>query len=70
MAKIEDFSVNPNYQRRGIGTTLLKALVEIAQEQGINAVYLNADEDDTAKEMYTKLGFKKIGEVYSLFWDL
>lgn len=69
-AKIEDFAVIPEYQRRGIGTTLLKALIYKAQKKGAKIVYLNADEEDTPKEMYVKLGFKKLGELYSLFWNL
>ncbi|MBP3889011.1 MAG: GNAT family N-acetyltransferase [Cellulosilyticum sp.] len=69
IAKIEDFSVSPEYQRKGIGTTILKALVERAQEQGAKNVYLNTEEDDTAKEMYMKLGFTKVAEFYSLIWE-
>ena len=70
VAKIEDFAVIPEYQRRGIGTTLLKNMVYKAQRQGAKVIYLNADEEDTPKEMYVKLGFKKLGEVYDIFWRL
>ena len=70
VAKIEDFAVIPEYQRKGIGTALLKHLIGVAQKQGARMIYLNTDEEDTAKEMYTKLGFTKIGEQYSLFWNL
>lgn len=70
VAKIEEFAVLPMYQRKGIGTTLLKEMVLNAQNQGARTIYLNADEADTPKEMYVKLGFQKLGELYSLFWKL
>lgn len=69
-AKIEDFAVLPEYQRRGIGTTILKHLVKTAYSQGADLVYLIADEEDTPKEMYLKMGFEKVSESYSFFWKL
>jgi len=68
VAKIEDFNVLERVQRQGYGTTLLKHLVEVALSKGAETVYLIADEDDTAKEMYEKLGFEKIYEVRELTW--
>lgn len=70
VAKIEDFAVIPEYQRKGVGTTLLLAMVRKAQELGAKVIYLIADEDDTPKEMYIKLGFEKLGELYCLFFEL
>lgn len=67
-AKIELFAVHPDYQRKGIGTTILKYLVSKAVMDGAKVVYLIADEDDTPKEMYIKLGFKKVSDIYSLLW--
>jgi spore maturation protein CgeE len=66
-AKIEDFEVLPDYQRRGVGTTVLKYLIDQALNGGANTIYLVADEDDTPKEMYLKLGFDKVGETFALF---
>jgi spore maturation protein CgeE len=60
--------VLPEYQRRGIGTTILKYLIDTALSMGVEGIYLVADEDDTPKEMYRKLGFEKVDESYSLFW--
>ncbi len=70
VAKIEDFAVIPTYQRKGYGTTILKALIDIAIKENAHTVYLVADEDDTAKEMYQKIGFDKIGERADLFFEL
>ncbi|MDD6772281.1 GNAT family N-acetyltransferase [Inconstantimicrobium porci] len=70
VAKIESFTVQEEFQRRGIGTTILKYLMEEAKKQKADIRYLIADEDDTPKEMYKKLGFQKVEDTYSLFWKL
>lgn len=70
IAKIENFAVIPSYQRKGYGTTILKTLIDIAIKQNSHMIYLVADEDDTAKEMYQKNGFNKIGEATDLFFQL
>ncbi|ASA22375.1 GNAT family N-acetyltransferase [Paenibacillus donghaensis] len=70
VAKIEDFSVIPKYQRKGYGTTILKSLIAIAIQENCESIYLVTDEDDTAKEMYLKIGFNKIGERTDLFFKL
>lgn len=67
-AKIEDFAVNPKYQRRGFGTAILKCLIQIALDKGCELIYLVTDEDDTAKDMYKKLGFTKVGEQIGLLF--
>lgn len=70
IAKIEDFAVIPKSQRKGYGTSILKALIEIAIKNNCHTIYLVTDEDDTAKEMYKKIGFNKIGERTDLFFDI
>ncbi|MEG1313517.1 MAG: GNAT family N-acetyltransferase [Bacilli bacterium] len=70
VAKIEDFSVIPKYQRKGYGTTILKSLIDIAIKENCKTIYLVTDEDDTPKEMYLKIGFNKIGERSDLFFKL
>lgn len=68
IAKIEDFAVMPSEQRKGYGTTMIKSLIDYAIEYACHTFYLVTDESDTAKEMYKKIGFKKIGECTSLFF--
>ena len=68
VAKIEDFTVNPQCQRRGFGTTILKHLIQTAIDQSCDLIYLVTDEEDTPKEMYKKLGFSKVGERTDLFF--
>jgi spore maturation protein CgeE len=70
IAKIEDFSVVPKYQRQGYGTTILRFLIDLALNENCHTIYLVTDEDDTAKEMYQKIGFSKIGERTDLFFRL
>ncbi len=67
-AKIEDFSVIPKHQRKGYGSTILKKLIEISLSEDCHTIYLVTDEADTAREMYLKTGFKKIGERMTLFF--
>lgn len=70
VAKIEDFFVITKYQRRGYGTTILKELIEISLKENCHTIYLITDEEGTAKEMYQKIGFNKIGERMDLFFKL
>ena len=69
-AKIEDFSVIPKYQHQGYGTTILRFLIATALNETCHTIYLVTDEEDTAKEMYQKIGFSKIGERTDLFFKL
>lgn len=70
VAKIEDFAVIPSQQRKGYGTAILKALIEVALKNKCHTIYLVADEEDTAKQMYIKLGFYKVSERSDLYFKL
>ncbi|MGH4119532.1 GNAT family N-acetyltransferase [Clostridium sp.] len=70
IAKIEDFDILKNYQRKGFGTYLLKHLLEEAKDNSVKFVYLITDSGDTAKDMYRKCRFKKAGEKTELFFNL
>lgn len=63
VAKIEDFSIIQKYQRRGYGSTVLKSMIEKAMNRNCNTVYLVTNELNTAKYMYEKNGFDKIGDM-------
>jgi spore maturation protein CgeE len=67
-AKIEDFEVLPDHQRKGYGTTILRFLINEALSRGCDLIYLVTDEEDTVKDMYQKLGFRKLGERTELFY--
>jgi spore maturation protein CgeE len=70
MAKIEDFTVLPKFQRRGLGTAILEHLIVAAFSKGARTIYLTTDEEDTPKEMYMKLGFEKVSDSYALLRKL
>jgi len=62
VVKIENFVIHKSMRNEGYGTIFLKKVVEKAVEGGFNKVYLVTDEDERAKELYLRLGFKKIEE--------
>lgn len=66
-AKIEDFDVIEKHQRKGIGTTMLRSMIEDAITGEAENIYLIADKDDTPRDMYSKLEFETIGEEIELF---
>lgn len=68
-AMIEDFDVVPSMQRKGIGTTILRVLVDEAMARGADNIVLVAYADDTAKDMYQKLGCTVIPGRTSLFFE-
>ena len=52
--------MSERHQRKGYGSAILKNMIDTATKAGATTIYLVTDEDDTAKEMYTKLGFSKV----------
>lgn len=66
LAKIEDFYVSDIYHHQGYGTSLFMSAIEYIKENYKNTiqVILTADNCDTPKEMYYKMGFRKCGEYH------
>jgi spore maturation protein CgeE len=64
----ESFSVVAGFQRKGIGTALLNKIVENGNTRGCKELFVVTDPNDTAKEMYKKVGFQTIGIEYHLLW--
>ena len=61
--KIGRLAVLKNYRGLGIGTGLIKRLMEFGQQQGIGQFYLHAQ--TTAIGFYEGLGFKANGPVFN-----
>lgn len=54
--------VAPNKQKKGIGTTLIRKIIERAKELGLKRIELGVFADNKqAIKLYKKLGFKKEG---------
>ncbi|MGL4107640.1 GNAT family N-acetyltransferase [Clostridium sp. LP20] len=68
--KIEDFGFLKKYRNQGYGTSFLRDILKHAYENNIKYAYVITDSKDTAKNMYAKCGFKKIGEKTQLIFDL
>jgi ribosomal protein S18 acetylase RimI-like enzyme len=49
------------FRGRGIGTSLLRAIVEEAGESGLKALSLSVDPSNPAMRLYQRFGFKEIG---------
>jgi ribosomal protein S18 acetylase RimI-like enzyme len=57
---IHILGVEPDYQRLGIATRMVNALVETCQEKKLNAVRIMVDEkDDQLKGLFQQLGFRR-----------
>ncbi len=62
IAKMEDFDILEKYQRNGFGTSVLKHLLQQSDKLELKTAYVITDSEDTAKDMYRKCGFSKIGQ--------
>jgi ribosomal protein S18 acetylase RimI-like enzyme len=61
-AQIRHLCVDPAVQGGGVGTMLLRALIDRAQRDGINLIYLNAR--FTAMGVYRRVGFHETGPIF------
>ena len=63
---INDLAVLPTYQRRGVGTALLEAVLKRAERLNLRQIMVNAQRaDDRARAFYTSLGFSE-GDIMHL----
>jgi [ribosomal protein S18]-alanine N-acetyltransferase len=60
-ADVQTLAVAPAYQRRGIGTTLLTAVIDEATRRRVGALLLEVRSDnDPALALYRRHGFERI----------
>lgn len=60
-ADIENVAVSEPYRRSGVGTALIAELVRIAEEKGVEKVFLEVRvSNSTAMQIYLKSGFKGV----------
>ena len=55
-------SVRPEHRGSGIGTSLMKAMLDLLRQKGYKKASLSVQKANYAARMYTKLGFRTIGE--------
>jgi GNAT superfamily N-acetyltransferase len=55
-------AVEPLHRRKGIGETLLRALISEARQQGFHALSLSVAPHNRSRMMYERTGFEKVGE--------
>ena len=60
--KIERLAVLPEARRKGVGKKLTQKALDFAQENNYETAILNSQV--YIKELYEKLGFRQIGEVF------
>ena len=58
-AELEDFFVEPDLQRSGVGSALMSTLLETCRSRGVGLVGLDAD--PFAERIYHRFGFRTVG---------
>ena len=53
--------VEHGHRRGGVGTRLLRDLIELAHERELPALSLSVEPDNPAADLYRRLGFVKVG---------
>ena len=70
IVKIEDFDIHEDYRGKGVGSAMVRHFIDKAKEDQMKYIYLITDSEDNAKHIYKKLGFNKISEKTTLFFNL
>ena len=61
-------AVDPAFQNKGVGSSLLKDVLDRFQRQGIVQVTVNTQmRNTTSLELYQKFGFKQLDKVYPVY---
>lgn len=67
---ITNIAIHPNHRNKGIGTILLKSLIEKCKLYNCNSLTLEVRESNTfALNLYNKLGFKSVGKRKNYYSD-
>lgn len=64
---VEDVLIDPAYRGRGLGSRLIRHIINVAREEKLSRLELNALNDNhAARKMYEKLGFTTDSMAYEL----
>ena len=61
--EVVDIAVHPDYQRRGLGTRIMQALVDYLEEHAPETAYVSMIADEGAPALYAKFGFEPTAPV-------
>ena len=64
--RVIDITIQPDYRNRGIGQGILKDLMEKSAKLG-RPLSIHVETFNPAKNLYTRLGFKKISETNGVY---
>ncbi len=60
--ELANIAVRSDLRGRGIGSSLLSRMLEVARDSGVRSLYLEVRESNgLAREMYARRGFREIG---------
>jgi ribosomal protein S18 acetylase RimI-like enzyme len=70
VAQVEAVYTLEAYRGRGFGRAVVLAASNAARDSGADLVFLDADDEDWPKELYTKLGFDELRRFWSFVKSL
>ena len=68
-AQVEDVYTAPEARGHGHARALITHAVSVARESGHDLIWINADADDTPRELYARLGFDPLARSMRLVRD-
>ena len=70
-AKIDEFYIDDEYRKKGIGTQILKIVMKNSKKLGLNRLYLEISKNNIAAQtLYEKLNFKVRDNYFLMKLDL
>ncbi len=69
-AQITNVAISPEYQGKGVGTQLMKSMIEVAKKRGATAMTLEVRPSNaSALALYKKFGLKSVGRRKGYYSD-
>ncbi|MDY7225114.1 GNAT family N-acetyltransferase [Hyalangium rubrum] len=65
LSDIQDVDTLEEHRGKGYARAMLQGVLRTAREQGLAPSFLSTDEEDWPKEFYGRLGFERIGRLYT-----
>lgn len=66
--QVEDVVVLEPFRGRGLARALVCGAVEHLQMKGCDPIFVVADDEDTVKDLYSRLGFDEDRRTWSFWW--